>query len=295
MGGFGTGLHWSWDIVHNVIPNGENTPFYTHYTPISSIMSSVDFESHTFFPERYPATESLINASSGNNGPGTLFPLEAFSMVSTDKQRIIGWVHNRSYYWANLKSEYPCLAPFPDPVDDDYYSAPKPVSGSFIQFSNMLPNTKYDVDFFNTQNGSIVLNNSFTATGSGTLNVFIPVTDDNNPDYAYKIRKSGIIFREGTDSSSMETNNVITNKIIAEPIGVYPNPFNDKLIISIYRELIDNQTTVLGIFNTVGQLVYSENIISEHTIINTNLLKEGIYMLRVELANTTVNTKIVKR
>lgn len=78
---------------------------------------------------------------------------------------------------------------------------------------------------------------------------------------------------------------------------IFPNPANDKVYIRFYQDNIGKANLLL--FNTLGQMVYSEeimvdNCLTEHFIPVENLPK-GLYFLKITNADgLTKTTKIIK-
>ena len=66
-------------------------------------------------------------------------------------------------------------------------------------------------------------------------------------------------------------------------VNVFPNPTKNILNISSTENI-----SVVKIINVFGQLVYSNNINSNHTVINTSGFAEGIYYIQMQTAKGTV-------
>jgi len=63
---------------------------------------------------------------------------------------------------------------------------------------------------------------------------------------------------------------------------IYPNPAKDKINIRFYQENFGKAN--INIFNSLGQIVYSDEIIAEgveETVINIENLQKGMYFLRI--------------
>ncbi|MCG9880150.1 MAG: T9SS type A sorting domain-containing protein [Bacteroidia bacterium] len=81
------------------------------------------------------------------------------------------------------------------------------------------------------------------------------------------------------------------NKIIrAEPIGVYPNPFSDKLTISIPTSLMQNDLK-FELINILGELVFVGNILNTQTELSIPGLTKGIYFYKVVSQNKLIQTR----
>ena len=79
--------------------------------------------------------------------------------------------------------------------------------------------------------------------------------------------------------------NVIINRI-------YPNPFKNKIQISLGQFLNDAQVSVV---NVLGQTVYTNNFGNTNQInLNLDKLETGVYMLQIKNGDDLISTKIVK-
>jgi hypothetical protein len=73
-------------------------------------------------------------------------------------------------------------------------------------------------------------------------------------------------------------------------ISLFPNPASENLVIDGLKG-----TSSIRIMNTVGQLVYSNEIIGSKDVINIHSFQNGIYIVRIEMNGKTVTTKFVKQ
>ena len=75
-------------------------------------------------------------------------------------------------------------------------------------------------------------------------------------------------------------------------IGINPNPSLGEFIISI-TSISGNKTA--EIYNTVGQLIFREPLVSLQTKINLSEQANGVYFVRIiENGNTVYYSKIIK-
>lgn len=84
--------------------------------------------------------------------------------------------------------------------------------------------------------------------------------------------------------------NQLTN--LSEQISIYPNPFNNKFILSFKSGVCVNCS--VSVFNSLGSLIYKQNITSEITEINLNTHGSGIYFVKVTDGTSTFTNKIIK-
>ncbi len=87
-----------------------------------------------------------------------------------------------------------------------------------------------------------------------------------------------------TTLSRFSTNGLMAVNSVANNNIVYPNPFKDELILKGFNN------SQLDIYNSLGQLVYSQKIQMNDYIINTNNFEPGIYFLKTE----AVTFKLIK-
>lgn len=80
----------------------------------------------------------------------------------------------------------------------------------------------------------------------------------------------------------------------ANPISfnVFPNPVND--YVQVEFNLHTNKPTYIAIYNSIGELVLQQQLISSQ-MLDVNVLKPGIYFLSILVNETTIGTnKIIK-
>lgn len=82
-----------------------------------------------------------------------------------------------------------------------------------------------------------------------------------------------------TQSVSTCTNLKETND--NNSISIYPNPFNNSLSVKIDKTFLENNNSIISIYNVLGEIIYSEKTNLITTIINTLDWKNGAYFIRV--------------
>jgi hypothetical protein len=82
---------------------------------------------------------------------------------------------------------------------------------------------------------------------------------------------------------------IIENKKIQ--FLVYPNPVNDKVIVSFPNDLSDVKWQL---FNSLGQKILEKTISQNDNLIATSELQNGIYFYKIEAKNTIQTGKIIK-
>jgi hypothetical protein len=82
-----------------------------------------------------------------------------------------------------------------------------------------------------------------------------------------------------------------SNDLIKKNITVYPNPFNDEIVLTGITE----SPLQIEVFNSQGQLKLKKKIENDQVQIDLSFLKSGIYILRIRQKDQCINIKIVKK
>jgi hypothetical protein len=159
------------------------------------------------------------------------------------------------------------------------------ISGGNIidDFGNGI--TQRGIVYSTFPNPSIDNNEGITVNGSGLGSFVSNMTGlTHNTKYyvrAYASNSNGTAYgNEEIFTTAIESsinNNFFSNFFISEP---FPNPFTDETTIKY--TLISKSQIIFNIYNTLGQQVYSDNIIdqsrgSHFIVINRNKLTSGVY------------------
>ena len=81
----------------------------------------------------------------------------------------------------------------------------------------------------------------------------------------------------------LDTTYVGVNEIDnSDNISIYPNPAKDYIVVNNVESL---ENTTLTLYNSIGELVYSENMFGKNTRINLTNLPNGIYFLMLNSGN----------
>jgi hypothetical protein len=91
MGGFGTGMDWWWD--RGVF----DFDYQKDLGLITQFFEGIDVRKGQYSPQKWQDA----NVSKRK--------IENFTLVSSNKESAMGWVHNATYYWRNLWDENPCV------------------------------------------------------------------------------------------------------------------------------------------------------------------------------------------
>lgn len=92
MGGIGSGMEWWWD--RGVMDNN----YHFGIKPLNQFFSEENLRQEKYLPQSW------------NDNPLTsLRKFENFCLVSANKERVLGWFHNSTYYWRNLAETNSCI------------------------------------------------------------------------------------------------------------------------------------------------------------------------------------------
>jgi hypothetical protein len=94
MGGMGMGLHWNWDRgIHD-------KQYYLMYNHVNAFYKNENLREGKYQQQRWKND----NSSSMKNAT-----IENYALKSNDKTRVLGWVHNATFYWRNMGELKPCV------------------------------------------------------------------------------------------------------------------------------------------------------------------------------------------
>jgi hypothetical protein len=99
----------------------------------------------------------------------------------------------------------------------------------------------------------------------------------NTSDMGYPVEKSYYIYNSST-------NNIQEHNL--NSISIFPNPANSQFTIT------NTENATICLYNTLGQKVKQVTSTEENTLIQTDNLPAGIYVLKVEKENAVVTRKI---
>lgn len=96
-----------------------------------------------------------------------------------------------------------------------------------------------------------------------------------------------------SDGSEVKSNILVENFSVPFQLQIVPNPFNDQIKISIVGEL-DGIVGKTEVFNTTGQLIYSDILDKSESIVNTQQWSSGVYIIKNQFDQTVQTAKLVK-
>jgi hypothetical protein len=92
MGTTGTGLDWWWDRgVHDF-------GYHLYLKNVTAFFVSEKLNELNFKPQKW-SDSPLVDKRR----------IENFALVSENQERVLGWVHNATYYWRNIAVDNPCM------------------------------------------------------------------------------------------------------------------------------------------------------------------------------------------
>ncbi|HET6990376.1 MAG TPA: T9SS type A sorting domain-containing protein, partial [Bacteroidia bacterium] len=84
----------------------------------------------------------------------------------------------------------------------------------------------------------------------------------------------------------------ISNGVVNSDVEIFPNPFSSFITVISGN----SQTkTELGIYNVIGEEVYSSAVSNQKTEIDLRNLQNGIYFIRITDSDGTITKKFVKQ
>lgn len=316
-GGFAAGTSWQWDRVfwwpnamEIPLTDPNNTfqvgPFSnvigdTNHLAVAGPIGLLDIPIvnrpalHNFKPISDLLSDASVPFSSLISGEFTNHSVfddnarvEAYYLLSEDKEVAMGWVHNMNAYWKNnyyyrrgierfLACEPPSVESVPIPgflEDEDYYITYYPTRmGSLVQ-----PRDTVHL----AGNGSTItlhINDPVDATFGGVANNFV---DTLRSDYAFVISTSRTKSRP--PASAVE---VLPT---ASDFTVYPNPATREVFIA-FRE---DEVRDVVILDPVGREVRTWNTLSGSRLrLPLENLAPGTYNVQVRGAASTRSKKLI--
>ncbi len=214
MGGAGTAMDYFW-------PQIQGFGQVDNYSALASFFEGEELSSMDYTPKRWR----------DNSGDGKFnnvlwdTDVESYYLVSDNKERALGWVHNASHYWRNYthlpcmqeiiapgavlsevceRADYADVVTYPLEFDfsklelmdkhtnngADWYGQPIKIGG-FKTSVFPISMKKYKIKFFNTRTGGDVLIHEDFSNVLGQLELEFPEMNLENPDYSYKIEFLG--------------------------------------------------------------------------------------------------------
>jgi len=99
MGSMGTGLNWNWD--RGIHANG----YFISYNHVNAFLENENLREGNYTQQKWK------NDNSSSMKKATI---ENFALKASDKTKVLGWVHNATFYWRNMFEISPCLGELVD-------------------------------------------------------------------------------------------------------------------------------------------------------------------------------------
>jgi len=194
-GGCGAGLNWWWDYA--IHKHGQ----FENYKALKA-----------FFEGEQLSERPHVNRQWKNR------QIECYILVDSTQASALGWVHNRSYWWANLYDQNSCVKQIiddnsgvsQDPSDRSGYAKhrdnDRPIDYASVKIklrglraNGFLRRGNYVVEWYRTSgNGGLDESAAITEAGRnvqvvktsflGNLRIPTPPLNASNPDWGFKIR-----------------------------------------------------------------------------------------------------------
>jgi hypothetical protein len=134
---------------------------------------------------------------------------------------------------------------------------------------------------------------SHTYTTAGWYNICVTLTDNNG--CASTFCQNDSLYRMSSSSSMITVNiingsttNINQSSIYNNSVSAYPNPVKNILNINL-GELKEN--TEIKIYNAIGELVLTERLTAQKTLLNVYNLQSGIYFYHILVGEKSIKTE----
>lgn len=144
-----------------------------------------------------------------------------------------------------------------------------------------------DVDFHNYNNGNkfYIVGTTQSLTQIATTNG-LQQTKQVFDTVNYTQQSAYNIF-----IAHFEPNPLSNTTFIQNLFSIFPNPNSGVFTIKLKYDNFENST--LEIFDILGKKLFTQTLTNEQTIINTNNIAKGIYIIKLNIDNQTITSKII--
>ncbi len=138
----------------------------------------------------------------------------------------------------------------------------------------------------------------YAATQS-TVNVNGTILKANDKNTSFPTRYSAPYNAVGTDIAICQfdrtlqgsSTNISENKNLVVNFSTYPNPANDVINIKLDNDLIRNSSITIS--NLLGEIILTEEVITDNYSVNTSNLNSGIYFINLIYQGKQITKKII--
>lgn len=144
-----------------------------------------------------------------------------------------------------------------------------------------------DIDFHNYNNG-----NKFYIVG--TTQSLTQITTINGLQQTKQVFDTVNYTQQSAYNifiAHFEPNPLSNTTFIQNLFSIFPNPNSGVFTIKLNYDNFENST--LEIFDILGKKLFTQTLTNEQTIINTNNIAKGIYIIKLNIDNQTITSKIV--
>ena len=109
-------------------------------------------------------------------------------------------------------------------------------------------------------------------------------------------QKAVTLTRTGCPSGSFAKNTVKENTTSNAKINIYPNPNNGNFKLALKLGRSTNEKVNIQMINTMGKVVFSNNVISVNGDVNLNINNKftpGIYLIKYKTASEEAVEKMI--
>ena len=139
-------------------------------------------------------------------------------------------------------------------------------------------------------------------SAGGTYDISIrPIVPGQTTEYGI-VREAivvgaGMVQDDEDTSPEIQEETVVKDNVISAAVTMYPNPAKDFVTLNITGIADGTDKVLVDIFNTVGQLVQSEQIPADGNYVNSvvtlNGLAEGMYNVQITVGNTVSTERMI--
>lgn len=176
--------------------------------------------------------------------------------------------------------------------------SPNPVASYTLLADTLNGNFRNPIAVY--QSGNTGFDTSIAFTYGQIRNIITPfqIPANQHVSLKFKVLASSSVFTMSSDTIvvnfTLGYNVGVNNKLTAHELVVYPNPVNDKLMIQLPENV--GNTAKIEVMDLTGKVLLSQSVESviNSLSIDCNLLKTGMYLVKLQSDNLILSKKIFK-
>jgi hypothetical protein len=179
MGGAGTGLVWWWDRgIHDM-------GYYKEYNVIANFFKNEFFLKENYSPQHWHNKRSIKRAL-----------IENYALKNEKKTKVIGWVHNATYYWRNISSS--CMDEL---MNKGYFETPFQLNDGYVIGKKKKERTDFNrcSDSYSSKGVQDITDETFKVKGLIKRKIF-------GKGHWYQIQFYSTINNQEVDNKTYKTN-----------------------------------------------------------------------------------------